>query len=1270
MDVDRTDTRFALSAAACVFAFGVFVFILYAAPVSVLVIGLFPGLISALIAIGLVLVYRANRIVNFAQGELGGMAAVLAASLIVGPGWGFFPAAAVGLLVALVVGALIEIGVIRRFAKAPRLILTVATIGIGQLLAFVTLFLPTLFDYDTAPQPPRPFASFRVEWFPTTFTGGHLLIAVVVPAVCVGLAIFLRRSRFGVAVRASAESADRAALLGIPVHRLNTLVWVLASGLSALAVLLRMPIQGVAIGGVFGLSLLLRALAAAVIGRMENLPVTFGAALVLGVLEQAVFFETTRTVVVDGVLFAIIIVGLLVQRRGGVERARDLGASSWQAIREVRPIPRELARLTEVRVAQSALVVLITAMLVLYPLRMKPGDVFTLGISLVFAMFMLSLVVLTGWAGQISLGQLAIAAISAAVAGSLFFQGKDFFACIAVAGFVGMAVAVALGVPALRIQGPFLAVTTLAFALATGTYFLNREYFPWLVPDPNVELVRPVIFDKFDLQSQYTYYYVCLVFLGFTIASVVKLQRSRTGRVLVANRDNTRAAQSYGISPVRAQVTAFAISGFIAGTAGGLYVFGFKGLSSTILTPEYNVQLLATAVIGGLGSVPGALIGAVYLAVVQFSSLTRTPAAKFFATGVGLLFVLLVFPGGLGGLVYDTRDRLLRRLAHAKQIIVPSLVADVRVTDDATDDAARKQGEVTAPSEDPLLLVRDLEVSYGKTQVLFGVDFHVERGEMVALLGTNGAGKSTLLSAICGLARPHGGSVRFDGEDITGHHPTGSVAKGMILMPGGKGVFPTLTVAENLQLAGWLFAKDPGHVAAATEQVLEHFPVLRDRWDQKAGNLSGGEQQMLTLGQALICRPRLLMIDELSLGLAPIIVEQLLGIVRSIHANGTTVVLVEQSVNVAITLAQRAVFLEKGEVRFDGRTADLLDRPEILRAVFLEGTGAKKKAAAKAATNGHRPFEVHCEHCGHEHALAVELRGLSTAFGGVRAVNDVDLTVHAGQVVGMIGPNGAGKTTVLDLISGFVIPTAGRVLLAGSDVTDLPASARSELGLGRSFQDARLFPSMTVRQTIATACERHVTVRDPIAAFVLSPAVKVSERLIAEEVDGLIELMRLEAYADKFVGELSTGTRRIVDLACTLAHRPSVLLLDEPSSGIAQRETEALGPVLLDIRDKTGAALVVIEHDMPLITAISDELVALELGAVVARGAPADVIADPRVIEGYLGGSEAAILRSGDAKPKPKPKPKRVRKAPANSDAEIAVASPRRRTPLVAGKRS
>jgi ABC-type branched-subunit amino acid transport system ATPase component len=251
------------------------------------------------------------------------------------------------------------------------------------------------------------------------------------------------------------------------------------------------------------------------------------------------------------------------------------------------------------------------------------------------------------------------------------------------------------------------------------------------------------------------------------------------------------------------------------------------------------------------------------------------------------------------------------------------------------------------------------------------------------------------------------------------------------------------------------------------------------------------------------------------------------------------------------------------------------------------------------------------------------------SFGGIQAVSDVSLDVREGQILGIIGPNGAGKTTVFDAISGFVATSGGRIQLDHTDITLLGPDARAALGLGRSFQDARLFPSMTVRQAIATALDRHVKVRDPLAAFLMSPEVRISERAVHQEVDRLIELLHLEAFADKFVGELSTGTRRIVDIACSLAHDPSVLLLDEPSSGLAQRETEALAPVLTDLRDQTGAAMIVIEHDIPLVSAVSDELVALELGRVVTRGRPRDVINHPAVIEGYLGSSEAVIRRSG-----------------------------------------
>jgi branched-chain amino acid transport system ATP-binding protein len=244
---------------------------------------------------------------------------------------------------------------------------------------------------------------------------------------------------------------------------------------------------------------------------------------------------------------------------------------------------------------------------------------------------------------------------------------------------------------------------------------------------------------------------------------------------------------------------------------------------------------------------------------------------------------------------------------------------------------------------------------------------------------------------------------------------------------------------------------------------------------------------------------------------------------------------------------------------------------------------------------------------------------LTKHFGGVTAVDGVSFGIGAGEIVGFIGPNGAGKTTLFDLLSGFAAPDGGRVLLHGHDVSDRGAAARAASGLGRSFQDARLWPALTVAECLAVALHREGESEAAVPAMLGPPRVADSERMIHEAVDELIETMRLGAFRNKFVSELSTGTRRIVELACLVAHRPSVLLLDEPSSGIAQRETEALGPLLKDVRDRLGCAMLVVEHDMPLISALADRLIALDLGRVVAQGPPADVLVDPHVVESYLG---------------------------------------------------
>ena len=265
------------------------------------------------------------------------------------------------------------------------------------------------------------------------------------------------------------------------------------------------------------------------------------------------------------------------------------------------------------------------------------------------------------------------------------------------------------------------------------------------------------------------------------------------------------------------------------------------------------------------------------------------------------------------------------------------------------------------------------------------------------------------------------------------------------------------------------------------------------------------------------------------------------------------------------------------------------------------------------------------------------MAGIDKRFGGIAALTDVSFDVRAGQIVGFIGPNGAGKTTLFDVISGFLPADAGSVTLGTKDgphdITTTAAARRSRLGLGRSFQDGRLFPALTVAETIAVALDTQVDVRDPIAAALHLPAVVDSEAKVTTRVEELIDFMGLGAFRDKFVRELSTGSRRIVDLACVLAHQPRVLLLDEPSSGIAQREAEALGPLLIRIRDQLGASMLIIEHDLPLLSSISDGIIALDLGRIIASGSPFDVVHDAQVVASYLGTDDAAIARSGTGTP-------------------------------------
>ncbi len=653
-------------------------------PSGILIFGIVTGCINALIAVAIILIYRANRIINFAQAEIGVFGAILFENLYRATGVPYLFAIACGLFASAALGALVERVAVRRFFASPRLILTVATIGLAQIVVVLTYLLARLFDGMpvTNTSFETPFTGFTISLPSYVMDGDAILLLVTVPVIILLLNRFLRRTDFGIAVRASAESSERASLLGIPVMKVSTIMWIVAAAMTAMATILRSPVVGLVSGStVQGQGLLLRALAAAVLARMDNLRVAVVAAIFLGVTEQALYWAYSGSSISDPIFVAIIIVGLLVQRRS-TSRAGDEASSTWAAAEVMRPLPPELRGVPLVVLAKIAVAALGGLVVVLYGVLASPSQANIGAVIAIYAIVAMSLVVLMGWAGQLSLGQFGLVGFGAGVAGRLVADANtDFLLGMVAGGVVAALVAMVLGLVALKVTGFYFAVTSLAFAVSVQTFFLNPRFFDLLIPTNRP--LRPYLFDRFDLADETAFYWFAVVIALLVALVLLRLRRSRTGRILNAVRDNERGAQSYGVSQARAKLTAFATSGFIAGMAGAMLAVHQHSVTASAYSVQESLRVFSMAVIGGVGSILGGVLGAIFVRVTA-----NVLPAQFavLATGVGLLLVLYLLPGGLVRALYGLRDRFLRRLANAHGIHVPSLVADVRTEDVRAED--------------------------------------------------------------------------------------------------------------------------------------------------------------------------------------------------------------------------------------------------------------------------------------------------------------------------------------------------------------------------------------------------------------------------------------------------------------------------------------------------------------------------------------------------------------------------------------------------------
>jgi branched-chain amino acid transport system permease protein len=651
-------------------------------PWGVVAQGVIFGTSYGLLAMGLILIYRTTRIVNFAYGAMGAMPGAVTVGLFLSKDWNYWLAIALGVAVGAATGALVDLIVIRRFANSSRLVLTVATIGLAQVLGAIGLIIGIALGTDALiGNIDTPLSgSFTIR--PYQIRGDHLLMLGVAPVVLIALGWFLLRTNAGRAVRAAAENKDRALLLGVPVRRLQTIVWAMAGGLATLTYVTRVPFTGVVPEALVGATAILPGLAVAVIARFQSLPVAMIGGIGLGIAEWTIRWNVHAESVFD-VTFLVVILVVLLTRRDRSSRA-ETGESSWDSAGVLKPIPAALRKLPELQWAGRATAVVVAAVLVFVPLTLSPSTVTTLSFALVWGLVAMSLVVLTGWGGNISLGQFGIVGIGAMAAGNLLTRWNiDLFVGMAAAMAAGALVAVAIGLPALRIRGLYLAVTTIAFAVALDSYFLNPVNFSSFVPDTTI---APVLWKRFDMSSQWVRYEFCLAVVMVAALTVRALRRSRAGRVMIGTRDNERAAAALAVPTTRVKLQTFVFSGALAGLAGALYVLVLSpvGAGQGTFPATSSIEVFSYAVIGGLSSISGAMSGVFFFRLLDFTLAKQfsgqvVTILRYTLSGAGLLFILYFLPGGLWQFVQARRDQLLRRIAERRGLVVPSLVADRRV---------------------------------------------------------------------------------------------------------------------------------------------------------------------------------------------------------------------------------------------------------------------------------------------------------------------------------------------------------------------------------------------------------------------------------------------------------------------------------------------------------------------------------------------------------------------------------------------------------------
>jgi ABC-type branched-subunit amino acid transport system ATPase component/ABC-type branched-subunit amino acid transport system permease subunit len=898
---------------------------------AVIISGIIVGVLYAIAGLGFVVIYRTSKVLNFAMGGVGA-AVAYAASDLVKADLPYPLVLVIGVIFGGLLGAVLELAIARPLKERPHLTIALGTLGallifeglIGLRYGFAPRSLAPAFDGGNA-----------VDIGALTISANQAFIAVLGVVATGLLFLVVMRTRLGLSMRAVSSGPLTAELLGVDVGRVRMSAWVLGGAYGGLAALLVTPITYLSPGSftIF----LLTAFAAVVLGGFTSIVGVVIGAMVFGVSTNLLLSYLDASLISTYTFVGIALV--LVLRPNGIfgrsERAvpepvipaRRKVTTRSVSRRMTAKRPTAIVSAVEIpaRLRQAAWAGLL-ALLFLMPFIADERRLFLLATTFATFVGVLGLNVLAGFSGQVSLGQSAFLAIGAYTAAVAVDQGMSAMVGLALAVVVGAIAGFVLGLPATRLSGIYLTLLTLIFAFALPELII---YLKDVTGGASGLPLTPPEF-LFAPRDMYWFMLGTAVVLG---AVVMALAGSKVGRAWRAVRDSEDGARSLGLRPSVVKLGAFTLGSALAALGGGLggLLVGFVGPESYGVF--VSIYALLAVVLGGSGSVLGSFLGALFITVLpDATGGSGIPQNLMF--GIALLLVLYLAPKGLAGLLEKGTVAVLGRIRRPEVVDDGSGVAAAVVADEAVEVSV---GAPVVARRDQLLTLSGVTAGYGVDPVLRDLDLTVGRGEVVALLGANGAGKSTVLRVISGVIRADSGSIEWAGEPLAGwpnHRPAATARAGIGHIPEGRGVFPDLTVRENLEMGA--FAAPDGKVTdAELDTVFGHFPILRDRLTQLAGTLSGGEQQMLAIGRALVSRPRLLMLDEPSLGLAPLISQQVFDIIRSIADTGVSILLVEQNARASLRLADRAYVISRGRVVMAGDADEVANDPS-LHSSYLE----------------------------------------------------------------------------------------------------------------------------------------------------------------------------------------------------------------------------------------------------------------------------------------------------------------------------------------------